>query len=112
MRNHGFPSAVSKEFNRHNFGDIIHTFPSPEGMAITVAQTGKNSLTYFVDLLLVDDTFPDKNNTTNCYIDVRMYVVLNFIVKLKEKKCYSQLFGDVCAKHKRRPSMPARPYFH
>ena len=65
----------------------------------------------FVDLLLVDDTFPDENNTTNCYIDIRMYVVLNLIVKLKEKKCYSELFGDVCAKHKRRPSMPARPYF-
>ena len=30
VRNHGFPSAVSKEFNRHNFGDIDHTFPDQE----------------------------------------------------------------------------------
>ena len=22
VRNHGFPSAVSKEFNRHNFGEV------------------------------------------------------------------------------------------
>ena len=30
VRNHGFPRAVSKEFNRHNFVDITHGFTVQE----------------------------------------------------------------------------------
>ena len=88
---------------------FIHFHP-PKAWLLLQLRLIKIAWPVFVDLLLVDDTFPDENNTTNCYIDIRMYVVLNLIVKLKEKKCYSELFGDVCAKHKRRPSKPARHY--
>ena len=64
VRNHGFPSAVSKEFNRHIFGDIFIHSPTPQKLLALGVVKLTQEIVHFhplkVDLLLGNDNFLDK----------------------------------------------------